>query len=443
MKDPNNRDGQPTQNAQVGGKRRKAQKRLFVNHNHDYILVKGDEAADEESVDHSVGDCFADDSDDCIFTTDDEAADAASVDNSVGDCFADDNAGDYFTDVPPSVGDTTDDYDEFDDAFDDESDEFDPFSDKLCEELAYSTRKCPRCDQQFEWNSAFSAVHETRFCKDCEQRHWGGCTCVDCGREVDKMKAFPKGNTEWCKDDKLSNWCEACWGKFVRTRMLPRENERIVAKRKNQDPGNKHSLVEDPCKECGAMTHKTLRSRFCPFNKKYADFSHKDNNTAVATASASPSAVITKTVNRKPCDKCGSMTHKTMRSKKCPFHENYKCDKPCDKCGSMTHKTARSKKCPFNENYEGDSVVTTPKVSPSTANTESINPVHPRKFGGKAPRNTMHIAGPPTVNAASAPETSDVVNTANAATAPETPDVVNTANAATAPETPVVVNTAV
>ena len=105
------------------------------------------------------------------------------------------------------------------------------------------------------------------------------------------------------------------------------------------------------------MTHKTLRSRFCPFNKKYADFSHKDNNTAVATASASPSAVITKTVNRKPCDKCGS----------------------------MTHKTARSKKCPFNENYEGDSVVTTPKVSPSTANTESINPVHPRKFGGKAP----------------------------------------------------------
>ena len=187
----------PTKKTQVaGGGKRKAQKRLFVNHNHDYILVTDDEAADEASVDNSVGDCFADDNagdcfvddnHDCILVTDDEAADEASVDNSVANGFADDNAGDYFTDVPPSAGDTTDDYDAFDDAFDDESDEFDPFSDKLCQELAYSTRKCPRCDQQFEWNSAFSPEHETRFCKDCEQRHWGGCTCVGCGRGLHEI----------------------------------------------------------------------------------------------------------------------------------------------------------------------------------------------------------------------------------------------------------------
>ena len=136
-----------------------------------------------------------------------------------------------------------------------------------------------------------SASHEKNTSQQCGElfcrRQRGGLF-----HRRPKMKAFPKGNTEWCKDDKLSNWCEACWGKFVRTRMLPRENERIT-KRKNQDPGNKHSLDQNPCKKCGAMTHKTSRSRLCPFNKKYADFSRKDNNTVVAAASASPSAVIT------------------------------------------------------------------------------------------------------------------------------------------------------
>ena len=60
--------------------------------------------------------------------------------------------------------------------------------------------------------------------------------------------------------------------------------------------------------------------------------------------------------------------------------------KPCGRCGALTHKTARSRLCPFNSKY-------VKLDSPAVAVITSPVVATPKRFGGKSPR--FPIAKPP------------------------------------------------
>ena len=164
-----------------------------------------------------------------------------------------------------------------------DSEAFDPFSDKfsdeLCEELLYETRNCKRCGCLFECNTvAFDPDdkdEQTLFCVPCLRRE-EMCKCKDCGKSLKRCHAFPQNSVEWNQCTTLR--CGVCWGKHVKS-MLPK-----IDKQQNGD-GNKGKKKDEKnqgkgqarCKRCGSTSHKTARSRWCPFNAKYNKFISEGN----------------------------------------------------------------------------------------------------------------------------------------------------------------------
>ena len=211
----------------------------------------------------------------------------------------------------------------------------DPFSDQQCAELRCVTHDCQRCGNEFDWSNAFAPNQRPKkYCDKCEKILGDNCTCVTCGEKLNPSTAFPKGNMEWCDiGDEEKSWCAPCYGQYVREHMIPATNERLSAqkptrKRKAaeedaQNPRAVKKFKKEPCKWCGAFTHKTKRSRLCPHNTKYQTIgapviTKPVNDAKVEEEEDTISARMDAIVKNTPCKWCGAFTHKTKRSRLCP-----------------------------------------------------------------------------------------------------------------------------
>ena len=88
----------------------------------------------------------------------------------------------------------------------------------------------------------------------------------------------------WCFLDK-SKKCEACWKKNMLENVIP-----LIADQSERDFWNnalsgqtKASKKKQVCKWCKSTTHKTKRSKKCPFNK---------NNVAAVSAAVTPTTAV-------------------------------------------------------------------------------------------------------------------------------------------------------
>jgi len=155
----------------------------------------------------------------------------------------------------------------------DDDEEYDPFSDKfsdeLCKELLYETRKCKRCKCDFDFNTATfdpdGKDEENLLCGRC-LRLDEKCKCCDCGATIKRGEAFPQNSIEWTSCPTVR--CGECWEKHIK-KVLPAIAEKHNSKKKQKN--------QSKCKKCGSTTHKTARSRWCPFNPKYNQFLQGNN----------------------------------------------------------------------------------------------------------------------------------------------------------------------
>ena len=100
-------------------------------------------------------------------------------------------------------------------------------------------------------------------------------TCCDCNVELRKEDQFPK-EEKWGHDQKV--WCEKCF-KLSQMEMVREEIEDPDERAKTLRDLANRDQIEQPaakrqrssrvsCKWCGAATHKTKRSKKCPFYGK-------------------------------------------------------------------------------------------------------------------------------------------------------------------------------
>ena len=169
---------------------------------------------------------------------------------------------------------------------DDEADAFDPFvhaddSQVDCE-LRYESRECENCHNRFDFNNVFRPEGDQRLCNLCI-RSEKICECEQCGKKLSAQMAFPKTNMDWHDGEIKKSWCGDCYGKRLREQVVPAQNAHMhqqqqknkKRKRKNSDDKQQQKEIV-PCKKCGAQTHKTARSRLCPFNKRYQNLGEEN-----------------------------------------------------------------------------------------------------------------------------------------------------------------------
>ena len=165
-----------------------------------------------------------------------------------------------------------------------EPSDFDPFENvDLMEEFV----QCANCQRLFDWNNSFRGDQEPpKFCDRCQSEEFV-CTCESCGKKLTARQGYPKGNSSWASGEHGKSWCATCYSKVLHEQIIPQYNEFIAEqerriehirqKRKRGDDtieGEPEKKTQKtPCKKCGALTHKTARSRLCPFNKKYQQLS--------------------------------------------------------------------------------------------------------------------------------------------------------------------------
>lgn len=157
----------------------------------------------------------------------------------------------------------------------DDEEDIDPFSnkfsDELCKELLYETRDCKRCKCSFEFNTnAFDPDQKdekSMLCKRC-LRLDDKCKCHDCGVKMKRGEAFPQSSIEWSSCPTVR--CGECWEQHIK-KVLPQIAESKIDK-KNQ------SKKITACKKCGSTTHRTARSRWCPFNPNYNKFTQGNDD---------------------------------------------------------------------------------------------------------------------------------------------------------------------
>ena len=166
--------------------------------------------------------------------------------------------------------------------------EFDPFED--ADLLEFAHKRCEKCNRLFDWNNSFCPDDAPpKLCPRCE-RIQTVCKCLDCGKTLTAGTAFPKGNMHWAGSDVKKNWCGVCYAKMLRDKVLPEYNARLHEQQQQQQQVKRKRTLggeaqppkkkqKTPCKKCGALTHKTARSRLCPYNKKYLDL--ETNNVRV------------------------------------------------------------------------------------------------------------------------------------------------------------------
>jgi len=105
-------------------------------------------------------------------------------------------------------------------------------------------------------------------------------TCIDCKCLIPKGYSFPQSVQVWARNKDDSNRCKACWTKFMQQDVAEqvandkeRENMLCVvtgSKKRKVTQKNKTRRKRGRitrCKWCNSTTHKTKRSKKCPFNK--------------------------------------------------------------------------------------------------------------------------------------------------------------------------------
>ena len=106
-------------------------------------------------------------------------------------------------------------------------------------------------------------THESQMVVDFEEPDM----CVQCGKKVDVDSAVTAGR------------CQLCWQIHVNKHVIPLEQERLDRQKKkgttatpkdNPDqPAAKRKRSRSNSCKCGSTTHKTVRSRQCPRNPRY------------------------------------------------------------------------------------------------------------------------------------------------------------------------------
>ena len=106
-------------------------------------------------------------------------------------------------------------------------------------------------------------THESQMMVDFEEADM----CVQCGKKVDVDSAVTAGR------------CQLCWQIHVNKHVIPLEQERLDRQKKkgatatpkdNPDqPAAKRTRIRSNSCKCGSTTHKTVRSRQCPRNPRY------------------------------------------------------------------------------------------------------------------------------------------------------------------------------
>ena len=94
--------------------------------------------------------------------------------------------------------------------------------------------------------------------------------CKTCGIEIERAKAYPKNSAEWAPTNGSEDLaCITCWQKQIREDFIPQVEE-------GQKFHNKKTKKQKKACKCGSWTHKTIRSKMCPLNKKYNEDKHKE-----------------------------------------------------------------------------------------------------------------------------------------------------------------------
>ena len=107
--------------------------------------------------------------------------------------------------------------------------------------------------------------------------------CVDCSCEIPKGYSFPQSDQVWASAK--SHRCKKCWTKFVKEKVgkhVEDHNERAdhPPKKKTKPKTTK------TCKWCNSTTHKTKKSKQCPFNKSNINL----NNAEPTVITPAPAA---------------------------------------------------------------------------------------------------------------------------------------------------------
>ena len=155
--------------------------------------------------------------------------------------------------------------------------------------------------------------------------------CVDCKKYFSRKKSyFPPDQSIWAPDANTRLRCRKCYKKYIEDKVAPlviegaetRKLEKALmppGKKKKTKKKTKAKTVK--CKWCGSNSHKTKRSKKCPFfgSKVPAPPPAKKTDAPTPPAETTDDAPTVQVADTPKCKWCGSNSHKTKRSKKCPF----------------------------------------------------------------------------------------------------------------------------
>ena len=202
--------------------------------------------------------------------------------------------------------------------------------------------------------------------------------CTDCGKAFNYNSALPFSLSK-------KKQCPVCFDKHVKTKYVGlihecRESgreQREEALADRDDKGKRKRRVRTSCKHCGSTTHVTIRSKKCPYNKNnpasMGEEHHaaqiaatrkavKDQRRRKSSSTADDAIVIDgATVDDAVNDNTTGAVGETEDEKTVAVGETEdEVDETptrkrrvltsCKHCGSTTHVTIRSKKCPYNKN---------------------------------------------------------------------------------------------
>ena len=153
-----------------------------------------------------------------------------------------------------------------------------------------------RDDETMDHDEEESQLQEGRDCMDEESQHdeesqlqqeydplvdhSDTVTCIDCKCEIPKGYSFPQSDQVWARNKDDSNRCKECWTKFMQqdvVELVANDQERekmlcvVTGSKKRKVTQKKKTRRKRAritrCKWCNSTTHKTKRSKKCPFNK--------------------------------------------------------------------------------------------------------------------------------------------------------------------------------
>ncbi len=119
--------------------------------------------------------------------------------------------------------------------------------------------------------------------------------CLDCKKSFPRKESFPPDENIWRMNSITSFRCKSCYKKYMNEKVVPllmdgKEKENLnraltspTSKRKKKSSARKRRTIVK-CKWCGSKSHKTKRSKKCPY------FGSTDDSPPVAKVDDAPPA---------------------------------------------------------------------------------------------------------------------------------------------------------